>query len=135
MVATQGLKRTIKNTPNIDAFAEIHFQMKISDLSASTKLKKLAFLYFQSSNLTLQPSIFKLLSLNSFFKLHSSNSIFKLHYSNSTLPIQSSKIHSSNLIFKTELFKFYLQLQYLLFFRQIVQFQVIKNLLKNSKIK
>ena len=51
LVGSQGLKRTMKkNTPNVDACAEIHFQMKISDLSASTRPKKARF----SSN-----SIFK----------------------------------------------------------------------------
>ena len=32
LVGSQGLKRTIKNMPNVDACAEIHFQMKISRL-------------------------------------------------------------------------------------------------------
>ena len=33
LVGSQGLKRTIKNKPNVNACAEIHFQMKIPDLS------------------------------------------------------------------------------------------------------
>ena len=47
LVGSQSLKRTIYN---VDACAEIHFQMKISDLNASTNPKKARF----SSN-----SIFK----------------------------------------------------------------------------
>ena len=55
------------------------------------------------------------------FKLHTSNSIFKLH--------------SSNSIFNTALFKFYLQASISApYFRQIVQFQIVKNLLKSSKL-
>ena len=77
------------NTPNVDACAQIHFQMKISDSSASTNPKKARFSSY---------SIFKLHSSNSIFKLPSSNSIFKLS--------------SSNSIFKTALFKFYLDPTY-----------------------
>ena len=66
--------RRLKNTPNVDACAEIHFQIKISDLSVSTQPKLARF----SSD-----SIFKLHSLNSIFKLRSSSSIFKLRSSNS----------------------------------------------------
>ena len=34
LVGSQGLKRTIENTPGVDACAELHLQMKISDLNA-----------------------------------------------------------------------------------------------------
>ena len=33
LVGSRGLKRTIKNKPNVNACAEIHFPMKIPDLS------------------------------------------------------------------------------------------------------
>ena len=49
LVGSQGLKRTIKNKPNVNACAEIHFQMKIFDLNASTNPKKARF----SSNFAL----------------------------------------------------------------------------------
>ena len=77
-MGTQGLKRTIKNKPNVNACAEIHFPMKIPDLSKHLYQpeKKLAFLQIQ--------------------------------------------------VWKP---------QFPRFFRQIVQFQVIKNLLKKYKIK
>ena len=60
LVGLYGLKRILKNTPNVNACAEMHFQMKIPDLSASTNPKKAHF------------------SSNSIFKLYSSNSIFNL---------------------------------------------------------
>eukprot|EP00493_Phyllostaurus_siculus_P002133 UN02145 len=37
------MKRTINNAPNVDACAEIHFQMNIFDSSASTNPKKTRF--------------------------------------------------------------------------------------------
>eukprot|EP00493_Phyllostaurus_siculus_P017701 UN17974 len=46
-----GIAAYQKNSPNVNACAEIHFQMKVSDLNASTNSKKARF----SSN-----SIFKL---------------------------------------------------------------------------
>eukprot|EP00493_Phyllostaurus_siculus_P010441 UN10584 len=39
LVGSQGLKYTKQNTPSVNACAEIHFQMKISGLSASTNPK------------------------------------------------------------------------------------------------
>eukprot|EP00493_Phyllostaurus_siculus_P002339 UN02351 len=53
--------------PNVNTCAEIHFQLKISDFSASTNHKKASF----SSNSTF------ILPILSIFRLHSSNSIFK----------------------------------------------------------
>ena len=43
-----------ENTPNVDACARIHFQMKISDLSVCTNPKNLAFLQIQTSLFNLQ---------------------------------------------------------------------------------
>ena len=104
LVGSQGLKRTMKKIrPTSTLAPEFTSKWRFPTWAPLPTRKKLAFLQIQSSNFALQPSIFKLLSLNSIFKLHSSNSIFKL---------QSPR-----------------------FFRQIVQFQVIKNLLKKSKIK
>ena len=116
-VGFQGLKRTIKKLRPTSKFVpekpRIHFQMKISDLSAITNQKKVRF---------------------------SSNSIFKLHSSTFYLQTALLKFYLQTVFFKiylqTAFFKFYLQASISeVFFRQIVQFQVIKNLLKNSKIK
>ena len=89
LVGSQGLKRTIKNTPNVDACAEIHFQMNIFDLSASTNPKKLAFLQIQSSN------------------FNSSNYILQLLSSNCNLQILSSKLHSSKSTLNFKLLSFF----------------------------
>eukprot|EP00493_Phyllostaurus_siculus_P009385 UN09504 len=67
----QGLKRTNKknNTPNVNACAEIHFQMKISDLNAYTNPKKARF------------------SSNSIFKFYLQTALFKFYLQNCTLEI------------------------------------------------
>ena len=88
-MGSQGLKRTKKiYTPNVNACAEIQFQMKISDLSASTPhpTKKLDFLQIQSSEISL-------------FKLHSTNCIFKLQsprFFGQIVPLQVYKILSKS---------------------------------------
>eukprot|EP00493_Phyllostaurus_siculus_P020456 UN20781 len=94
LVGSQGLKGKRKNTPNVDACAEIHFQMKIFRLKRLYQPQtKLAFLQIQSSSSALQ-----VLSSSStlIFKLHSSNYIFKLHSSNSIFNFNLSALLSPN---------------------------------------
>ena len=107
-----------KNTPNIDACAEIHFQMKISNLSASTNPKKVRFsshsiFKLQLFKFYLQTSLFKFYLQTTFFKFYLQTALFKFYLQNCTLQILSQSPR---------------------FFLQIVQFQVIENLLRHSKI-
>ena len=86
LVGSQGLKR-IKNTPDVDACAEIHFQMKIPDLGASTNSKQ-SSLFFKFN---LQPAFFKLLSSISnlqtvLFKFYLQTALFEFY-----LQIQSPR--------------------------------------------
>eukprot|EP00493_Phyllostaurus_siculus_P006769 UN06840 len=58
-----------KSTPDVNACANIHFQMKIPDLSASTNPKKLAFLQIRPSNFALQTTFFKFYLQTALFKV------------------------------------------------------------------
>ena len=73
-----------KNTPNVDACAEIHFQMKISDLSASTNPKKARFssnsiFKLRSSTFYLQTALFKFYLQTAFFKIYLQTAFFKFY--------------------------------------------------------
>ena len=62
LVGSQGLKRTIKNKPNINACAEIHFPMKIPDLSNHLYRpeKNSLFFKFKFQSLNLRASFARL---------------------------------------------------------------------------